>query len=111
MLILDGKLEEKNEVTVISDKLTKVLLHRDQSADAYILDAVRQACADNPRARIEIVTADKQLRKALLRVKPVVRAVVNPVTFWKRYLPRLAGLKGHPRTEEDEDDVEALAQA
>lgn len=99
---------EIQNVNSAQQPTTVVQLSRHTCADEYILSEVQRICASNPRARIEVVTADKQLRKALLRVKPVVRGVVNPVTFWKRYLPRLAALKGHPRSVEQHHDDEEM---
>jgi hypothetical protein len=43
---------------------------------------------------VQVVTADRKLRQRILNIKPMkVRGVINPVTFWKRYLPRLCGMK------------------
>lgn len=111
VLVLDTKLDERL-ITAEGPIFTKVSLDKGQSADSYILQEVRRLRESVPTTRIEIVTADKQLRRALLRVKPVVRGVVNPVTFWKRYLPRLAGLKGFPgRDSNMEDDGEGEPEA
>lgn len=43
---------------------------------------------------VQVVTADRKLRQQVLAIKPnKVKGVINPVTFWKRYIPRLCGLK------------------
>jgi hypothetical protein len=55
---------------------------------------------------VEVVTADRILRREVLTMKPIVRGVINPVVFWKRYRPRLTGLKSNyqnqPFLEQDE---------
>jgi hypothetical protein len=84
----------------------KVLLGDGLLADDYILDEIQllfqpHATASEDQQRraqksiIQVVTADRKLRSEILNIKqPIkVRGVVNPVTFWKRYLPRLCGLK------------------
>jgi len=39
---------------------------------------------------VEVVTADRQLRR-IARISRV--KTINPAKFWRRYLPRLKGLK------------------
>lgn len=65
--------------------------------EELLLPPSRPSSANRPRAmnssvRIQVVTADRELRRKV-RSYSAVRAVVNPVTFWKRYLPRLSGAK------------------
>lgn len=62
----------------------------DLSADDYILQQIN-SWDTNRRGKIQVVTADRELRSRVLEHRGT--GVVNPVTFWKRYLPRLGGLK------------------
>jgi hypothetical protein len=84
----------------------KIILGDGLLADDYILNEIQllfQPNATNSedlqrraqKSIIQVVTADRKLRSEILNIKqPIkVRGVVNPVTFWKRYLPRLCGLK------------------
>jgi hypothetical protein len=80
----------------VADRFQQITLESGISADDFILSDIRslQDRHPNPRSvRVQVVTADRELRRKV-REHPVVRGVVNPVTFWRRYLPRLAGAKG-----------------
>lgn len=72
--------------------------HDDLSADDYIMEQIRllelldASRSANTRTKIQVVTADRELRSRVMKNRSV-KAVVNPVTFWKRYLPRLGDLK------------------
>jgi hypothetical protein len=82
------------------DRFQRISLGSGVSADDFILSAIQglQDRHPNPRSvRVQVVTADRELRRKV-REHPVVRGVVNPVTFWRRYLPRLAGAKGRTTT-------------
>lgn len=106
-LVLDSKLETdpliQIQQCVNNDLLETVTLSRDISADDYIRHQIHSAL---PHTRIQVVTADRDLRRKVLQTKPVVRGVVNPVTFWRRYLPRLCGYK-KPKQVIDGDDSDA----
>ena len=87
----------------------KVTLGTGMLADDYILNEIRameHTNRHNPttttttsslstsRNVVQVVTADRKLRQQVLAIKPnKVKGVINPVTFWKRYVPRLCGLK------------------
>ena len=58
------------------------------TADEWILQDMRAAVSE----RIEVVTADKELRRKASDVHKNVK-LINPVKWWRRYLPRLKGLK------------------
>lgn len=88
-LVLDSKLETDIHIQSY-DLLETVTLSRDISADDYICHQIKMAL---PHTRVQVVTADRDLRRQVLQTKPVVRGVVNPVTFWRRYLPRLCAYK------------------
>lgn len=91
ILVLDSKQSEPIQIRKsLTAGLETVTLSRDISADDYIRQQIGVAL---PHARVHVVTADRDLRRHVLQVKPVVRGVVNPVTFWRRYLPRLSGYK------------------
>jgi len=92
ILVFDGR---KGEETVIEYEgcFQNVLLGEGLSADDYILQQIREIMELIPRRRVEVVTADRALRRKVLEARPTVRNVVNPVVFWRRYLPRLCGFK------------------
>lgn len=54
------------------------------------------------KSQIQVVTADKDLRRRSLQAKRIVRDVVNPITFWRRYVPRLTGIKKPTLNDEEE---------
>ena len=90
ILVYDGK--EGRETEIVSDKgiFQCVTLGEGISADDFIQAQVASADID---ARIQIVTADRDLARKLRSEKTKVKKIVNPLTFWKRYLPRLCGFK------------------
>jgi hypothetical protein len=93
VLVFDGRpgdvsINEKHE-----GNFRLVELPEGVSSDDFILKEIRDIVATSKVRRIEVVTADRQLRRLALESRPNVRGVVNPITFWKKYLPRMAGLK------------------
>lgn len=102
VFVLDGQKDGGQEETMVTknpenDRFRQVSLGQGISADDYILEQIQNALqafeTENVKAKIQVVTADRLLRRKALEAKPIVRQVINPVTFWKRYLPRLSGLK------------------
>lgn len=73
------------------------------SADDYIVEEIEKILKHNPRAKVQVVTADRELRRRVLGNCPAARKVVNPVVFWKRYLPRLAGMKRTSRWDDSDE--------
>jgi len=115
-LVYDGRPgAEERKVSASGNCLQVISLEEGRSADDYIEDEIRrilkESSSGGEKAGIQVVTADRELRRRVLGIKPrIVRNVVNPVTFWRRYLPRLSGLK-RPEQEgrkEDEEEVVAL---
>jgi hypothetical protein len=112
VLVLDGKTGlDETRVEERGDIFQMVSLQQGLSADDYILDQLDMIRRTNHNCRIEVVTADRKLRKQILAIKPVVKGVVNPVVFWRRYLPRLCGYKLPKKpliagTADDDDDQE-----
>jgi hypothetical protein len=89
VLVFDGQ-KGMIENRVEEDGVFKsVYLREGVSADDFILDEIKALIPLRPRRKVQVVTADRALRKQVLRTKPIVYGVVNPVVFWKRYLPRL----------------------
>lgn len=80
-------------VEELGTRFQRISLGSGLSADDYIQEEIQRIAMEDPRARIQVVTADRELRRQV-RERSVVRHVVNPVTFWRRYLPRLTGMKG-----------------
>lgn len=93
VLVLDGRQGVAETAIDVTGSFQLVALGEGMSADDYIVDQIKAMVGGKPRKRVQVVTADRQLRCSVLDIKPVVRAVVNPLTFWKRYLPRLSGMK------------------
>jgi len=71
----------------------RIVLEYGTSADDYILDQIGRVMEGNSKSKVQVVTADRELRRRVLSNHPAAQKVVNPVVFWKRYLPRLSGLK------------------
>ena len=106
----DGKDQAPNTVSKERSAqgiFERVSLGGTMSADDYILQEIQKLQDEDLPARlrkVQVVTADRDLRAKVLRTnKPIVRNVVNPVTFWRRYLPRLSGLKKKPLQEEEDE--------
>ena len=61
-----------------------------ESADEWIVEQLYGGTSPSRTTDVSIVTADKLLRREAQRA---AAATINPVKFWRRYLPRLKGLK------------------
>jgi len=88
VVVFDGK-ESVNDETTYEYPLEWAILKAGYSADDFIVDCI----TSDPGRKVQVVTADRELRRRVLSIKPRVLGVVNPVTFWRRYIPRLCGLK------------------
>lgn len=93
ILVFDGGKGDTTRTESLGSFQRISLGEDDVSADDYILREIKALMDELPRRRVDVVTADRDLRRRVLASKPIVRSVVNPVTFWRRYLPRLSGLK------------------
>lgn len=101
VVVFDGPKNDASAETKVdrpTDNLRIVELGEGLIADDYIQQAIQEIVADplkKRKHRVNVVSADRALRKiATTSGRPVVKNVVNPVTFFKRYLPRLKRLKG-----------------
>jgi predicted RNA-binding protein with PIN domain len=77
-----------------ADRLVQVKVRAEESADAFIVNHVTQLPPG--LHRVHVVTADRELRQLVLQQQQGRSnqiKVIHPVTFWKRYLPRLSGFK------------------
>jgi hypothetical protein len=92
ILVFDGRPGEKAQ-TRCQGCVRTVSLGAGISADDYIRDEIFATLNLLPRREVQVVTADRELRRRVLEIRPIVRGVINPVTFWRRYLPRLSGRK------------------
>jgi hypothetical protein len=102
VLVFDGR---EGQTTEISSEgfFTLVSLGEGISADDYIHQEVVNT-VDARLTRVQVVTGDRKLGKRLLAIKPaVVREVINPLTFWRKYLPRLSGFKKNEDLKTDEN--------
>ena len=112
ILVFDGHedfQETKIDVRGPNNMFECVELAAGMDADAYILQQIRELMqVTTARKCVQVVTADRKLRKQVLETKPIVKGVVNPVVFWKRYRPRLCGFKSDysnlPPSSSDDDE-------
>lgn len=115
VVVLDGRpgtmqteVSTRNTVNYVQDRtslLQLVTLAENVTADEYILqqcakvDMSENPCRRTSSRKVQVVTADRELRRQLWAMKPsVVRVVVNPLTFWRKYVPRLCGFKRNNST-------------
>jgi hypothetical protein len=102
VLVFDGKPDAKR--TIETEGLFQhVQLEEGMSADDFILEEIAALSAASKVNRAKLVTADKGLRRIALGIRPTVKSVLNPLTFWKKHRLRMSGLK--KRTEVVEDDA------
>jgi hypothetical protein len=80
----------------------QVQLEEGKSADDFILEEIKLIAAESKSNRVKLVTADKRLRATALSTRPTVKSVVNPKVFWKKYLPRMSGMKKRSTEPADE---------
>jgi hypothetical protein len=100
-----------------------VQLEEGKIADDFIMEEIYAIGKLGKNKRVKLVTADKKLRAMALATRPTVKSVVNPVVFWRKYLPRMSGQKKRIKTmmmdedgadddeegeEDDDDDVEEV---
>lgn len=108
LLVLDGpkvtaarpeKTSLDSPVTVsIVGACQRIQLSPGYSADDYIYHTV---ASQSSSKTLHVVTADRELRRRVRSIKPTaIKDAINPVRFWKTYLPRLIGSKGQGRVEE-----------
>ena len=96
VLVFDGRPGTQTDIEQ-QGILKTVSLGEGLISDEYIEEEIQKMMKDpvvRRKHRVNLVSADRVLRKKATGLKPIVRTVVNPVTFFKRYLPRLKGLKG-----------------
>jgi hypothetical protein len=94
-LVFDGRPGEQTNFIQIGNLCT-VDLGEGLASDDYIHDEIKKFWEDpatKKRSRVTLVSADRKLRQRALKFKPIVRTVINPITFFRRYLPRMKGLK------------------
>lgn len=93
-LVFDGReggaTERREEVR---GRFRLVRLEAGVSTDDYVLERAEEIAATSRKHRVKLVTQDRALRRAALAKRPTVGKVVDPITFWRRYVPRMAGLK------------------
>jgi hypothetical protein len=130
-LVLDGPKKKKNDeeeesaassssssspCETVLGSCTRIELPSQVSADEYIITQIKQLQLEqttnnnNSKLSVHVVTADRDLRKRVLSIqkpKKVVDTVINPVVFWKRYVPRLSGYP--KRTQKQQQEQEKAA--
>jgi hypothetical protein len=93
VLIFDSHRGEGDDMKVAKDgKFSTVIMGEGKTADDYILEEI-ESSKTSGSAFVQVVTADRDLRRKALETRSVVRRVINPAVFWRRYRPRLTGLK------------------
>ena len=104
VLVFDGRPgESRNELS--EGNFRHVKLEEGMSADDFILEEIRAIAADSKKNRVKLVTADKRLRSFALDTRPTVKSVVNPKTFWRKYFPRMSGMKKRDHDDETSEVV------
>jgi hypothetical protein len=93
ILVFDGRPGIESRTELSEGQFRQVQLEEGKSADDFILEEIRAIGEQSKTNRVKLVTADKRLRSFALNNRPTVKSVVNPLTFYKKYLPRMAGLK------------------
>jgi len=97
VLVFDGR---RGEATSTSGNDPQVVVTEggDEEGNDRVTadDWIEQAIQDVPETRIEVVTADRGLREIAHSAKA---KTINPAKFWRRYLPRLKGLKNDYKNE------------
>lgn len=104
VLVFDGRPGEQTDISR-ENNLRTVSLGEGLSSDDFVLNEIQKYWEDpqtRRKHRVNLVSADRELRQKALSFKPIVRTVINPVTFFRRYLPRMLGLKKPKDTPEDE---------
>mmetsp|Transcript_19665 Transcript_19665/g.25337 ORF Transcript_19665/g.25337 Transcript_19665/m.25337 type:complete len:176 (-) Transcript_19665:185-712(-) len=88
--------------------LQVVSLAEGMSTDDYILEQLQQMKKSEFAASssVMVVTADRAFRRQILESKPMVSGVVNPLVFWKRYRPRLSGMKSDYRNQPKKENAQ-----
>lgn len=109
------KNEENDDISATTTTIPRrnsfqvVSLAEGMNADDYILQELLRlkASPEGKSSSVQVVTADRALRRRVLEIKPIIRGVVNPVVFWRRYRPRLTGMKSNyanePKLPEDNE--------
>jgi len=92
ILVFDGRPGVERSETE-EGNFRRVQLEEGMSSDDFILEEITAIGSEAKENRVKLVTADKRLRSKALQKGQVVKSVVNPVTFWKKYRPRMGGLK------------------
>ncbi|KAL3935781.1 MAG: hypothetical protein SGBAC_008770 [Bacillariaceae sp.] len=92
ILVFDGRPGLERSETE-EGKFRFVQLEEGMSSDDFILEEISTIGLESKDNRVKLVTADKRLRSKALQQGQTVKTVVNPVTFWKKYRPRMGGLK------------------
>lgn len=108
VLVFDGKPGEAFQVVGSNPQVVITEGGSEQgdgrvSADEWILEQLAEL---EKGQRAEVVTADKWLRRQVRLVSTA--KTINPLKWWRRYVPRLTGLKGPtadftPGTNADDD--------
>lgn len=92
VIVFDRRKSESAETQIAQEGLFSTVIVGDgTTADDYILERIE--ALKESKIIVQVVTADRELRCKALASRYVVRKVINPVVFWRRYRPRLSGLK------------------
>ena len=115
IIVFDGKKSNGADGSSSSSSRTEwsqghfrhVQLEEGMTADEFILEEIQAIAAESKQNRIKLVTADKRLRSFALDTRPVVKTVVNPKIFWRKYYPRMSGLKKRVEDTEESSEIDS----
>lgn len=91
VIVFDGRRGEASSTSGSDPQVVVTSGGDDEGVDRETADDwIERAIDEATQSRIEVVTADRRLREIAHSCKA---KTINPAKFWRRYLPRLKGLK------------------
>ena len=113
VLVWDGKKGVQGGYTSKEKEtafFTTITTREGLTADEYILSEIKAILESGVTGHdVQLVTGDRELRRLALATKTICTNAVDPVVFWKRYRPRLAGFKKPKTVTENTSSEEPMA--
>ena len=112
VLVWDGKKGVQGGYTSKEKEtafFTTITTREGLTADEYILSEIKTILESGAKGQnVQLVTGDRELRRLALATKTICTNAVDPVVFWKRYRPRLAGFKKPKAVDETTSSDESI---